>query len=67
MVDTIKCDLCGAEARYYVTKEFDGRAMNFCCRGCLQVFEFTRQETLQQQAKAEADKKEPKAGSRAGG
>ena len=46
MVDKIKCDLCGAEAnaKYVVKKEFDGKVMNFCCRGCLQVYEMTREE-----------------------
>ena len=29
MVDTIKCDHCGAEARHVVTKEFDGKADEF--------------------------------------
>ena len=46
MVDTIKCDQCGAEAnaKYVITKEFDGKVMNFCCRGCLQVYEMMREE-----------------------
>ena len=46
MVDKIECDLCGAEAnaKYVVKKEFDGKVMNFCCRGCLQVYEMTREE-----------------------
>jgi hypothetical protein len=46
MVDTIKCDHCGAEARYVVTKEFDGKLMNFCCRGCLGAYELIREERL---------------------
>jgi hypothetical protein len=46
MVDTIKCDHCGAEgnAKYTITKEFDGKTLNFCCRGCLQVYEMLREE-----------------------
>jgi len=46
MVDTIKCDHCGAEAnaKYVIKKEFDGRVLNFCCRGCLQVYEMLREE-----------------------
>lgn len=44
MVDTIKCDHCGAQARHVVTKEFDGKLLNFCCRGCLQVYEMMREE-----------------------
>lgn len=50
MVDTIKCDHSGAEARHVVTKEFDGKVMNFCCRGCLGVYEMMREEGLQNQA-----------------
>jgi hypothetical protein len=48
MVDTIKCDHCGAEAnvKYVITKEFDGKTLNFCCRGCLQVYEMLREESL---------------------
>ena len=48
MVDTIKCDHCGAEARHVVTKEFVGKMMNFCCRGCLAVYELQREELLHQ-------------------
>jgi ribosome-binding protein aMBF1 (putative translation factor) len=47
MVETIKCDLCGVETRYYVTKEIGGKELNFCCRGCLQVFEMSREEIQQ--------------------
>ena len=50
MVDTIKCDHCGAEARRVVTKEFDGKLMNFCCKGCLGVYEMMREEGLLNQA-----------------
>ncbi len=46
MVETTKCDHCGAEARHVVTKEFDGKMMNFCCRGCLGVYEMMREEEL---------------------
>jgi hypothetical protein len=47
MVDTIQCDHCGAmaNAKYVITKEFDGKPLNFCCRGCLQVYETLREET----------------------
>ena len=49
MVDTIKCDHCGAEAnaKYVITREFDGKTFNFCCRGCLQVYELLHEETQQ--------------------
>jgi len=52
MVDKIKCDHCGAESIRPVTKEFDGKAMNFCCRGCLQVYELMREEELPDQPPA---------------
>lgn len=46
MVDQIKCDHCGAmaNAKYVITKEFDGKELHFCCRGCLQVYEMLREE-----------------------
>ena len=55
MVDTIKCDHCGAEAnaKYVITKEFDGKTLNFCCHGCLQVYELLHEETPLQQPKTE--------------
>ncbi len=55
MVDTIKCDHCGAMAiaKYVITKEYDGRPVNFCCRGCLQVYEMLREENSSQPAKDE--------------
>jgi len=57
MVDTIKCDHCGAEAnvKYVIKKEFDGHILNFCCRGCLQVYEMLREEQTPQQPKIEND------------
>ena len=54
MVETIKCDHCGADARHVVTREFDGKLMNFCCRGCLGVFELMREEKLLHQPQADA-------------
>jgi hypothetical protein len=50
MVDTVKCDHCGAEVnvKYVVKKEFDGKTLNFCCRGCLQVYEMLREEKAEQ-------------------
>ncbi len=54
MVETVTCDLCGAEARHVVTQEFDGVIKNFCCRGCLGVYELMRAEGLQP---AEAEEK----------
>ena len=46
MVEKFRCELCGAEAKHPVTKEIDGRALNFCCKGCLQVYELQREEGL---------------------
>lgn len=46
MVNTIPCDHCGAMAneKYVIKKEFNGKVLNFCCRGCLQVYELTLAE-----------------------
>ena len=46
MVDTYKCELCGSEARYPTVKEIDGKTLNFCCRGCLEVYEMMRAEGM---------------------
>ncbi len=57
MVETIKCELCGVETRYFVTKEIDGRELSFCCRGCLQVFEMAREENPQMAKSKEGEKR----------
>ena len=46
MVDEIKCDHCGVviNPKYVVKKEFNGEVKNFCCRGCLQVYEMMHDE-----------------------
>jgi len=46
MVETVYCVHCGAAAKHPVTKTIDGRVLTFCCRGCLQVYEFMREEGL---------------------
>jgi hypothetical protein len=46
MVDTYKCELCGSEARYPTVKVIDGKTLNFCCRGCLEVYEMMREEGM---------------------
>jgi ribosome-binding protein aMBF1 (putative translation factor) len=46
MVDTYKCELCGSEARYPTVKVVDGKTLNFCCRGCLEVYEMMREEGM---------------------
>jgi len=55
MVDTIYCVHCGAVAKHPVTKTIDGRVLNFCCGGCLQVYEMLREEGLD----ADQSKQEP--------
>jgi len=34
-------------------KIIDGKSLNFCCNGCLQVYEFLHEEGLLEQVKAE--------------
>jgi copper chaperone CopZ len=46
MVKTVHCELCGAETKHPVRKTIDGRALDFCCMGCLQVYELLREEAL---------------------
>jgi len=46
-----KCDHCGAEANFVIQKEFDGKLLNFCCKGCLGVYEMLREEGLAQPRK----------------
>jgi len=46
MVGTVHCEHCGLETKHPVTKTIDGRALNFCCAGCLQVYELLREEGL---------------------
>ena len=53
MVETTKCEHCGAETKHPVTKVIDGKTLNFCCTGCLGVYEFLRDEGLLDQVKAE--------------
>jgi ribosome-binding protein aMBF1 (putative translation factor) len=56
MVETAKCEHCGAETKHPVTKVIDGKTLNFCCGGCLQVYEFLREEGLLDQVKAEEER-----------
>jgi len=46
MVNKVTCELCGRETNYPITKEFDGKTVNFCCHGCLGVYELDREENL---------------------
>jgi hypothetical protein len=60
MVDKVKCEHCGAETKHPVTKVIDGKTLNFCCGGCLQVYEYLIQEGLMDQVKAEEAKEKKK-------
>ena len=53
MVNPVACEHCGVETNHPVTKIIDGKSLNFCCNGCLQVYEFLREEGLLEQVKAE--------------
>jgi len=46
MVETVYCVHCGAVAKHPVTKVIDGQTLNFCCGGCLQVYEMLHEEGL---------------------
>ncbi|MBI4789657.1 MAG: heavy metal translocating P-type ATPase metal-binding domain-containing protein [Chloroflexi bacterium] len=52
----VKCEHCGLETNHPVTKTIDGRELNFCCAGCLQVYEFLKEEGLLEQVKAEEER-----------
>lgn len=59
MVDMIKCDHCGVQfnPKYAVKKDFDGVTLNFCCRGCLQVYELMREANAAPPPKDGAEQK----------
>jgi copper chaperone CopZ len=44
MVETVLCVHCGAQTKHPVTKMIDGHVLNFCCGGCLQVYELMHDE-----------------------
>jgi copper chaperone CopZ len=46
MVEPIYCVHCGAVAKHPVTKTINGQTLNFCCGGCLQVYEMLQEEGL---------------------
>ena len=56
MVDVAKCEHCGAATKHPVTKVIDGQSLNFCCHGCLGVYEFLIEEGLMEQVKEEKEK-----------
>ena len=53
MVEPVKCEHCGAETKHPVTKVIEGKTLNFCCGGCLQVYEFLCEEGLLDQVRAD--------------
>jgi hypothetical protein len=55
MSDLFKCVHCGAETKHPVVKEIGGEKLNFCCYGCLQVYEFLQEEGLLAQVRAEEE------------
>ena len=57
MVDKVVCELCGKETKFPITKEFDGKVVNFCCHGCLGVYELDREEKLLNQLPVEQETK----------
>jgi hypothetical protein len=59
MVDKVYCEHCGAETKHPVKKIINGKELNFCCHGCLSVYEYLIAEGLLDQVKAE-EKKEKK-------
>ena len=52
MVEKVVCEQCGRETNHPIKKEFDCRIVNFCCHGCLGVYELDREEKLLNQAPA---------------
>jgi hypothetical protein len=56
MVETVRCEHCGAKTKHPVTKTIDDRPVYFCCVGCEQVYEFLRAEGLLEQVRAEEER-----------
>jgi hypothetical protein len=54
--NVVRCEHCGMETKHLVTKTIGGRELNFCCSGCLAVYEFLVEENLLEQVKAESEK-----------
>jgi uncharacterized Zn finger protein len=53
-----RCEHCGAETKHPVIKTIGGRELNFCCTGCLAVYEFLIEENLLEQVKQEEQKRD---------
>jgi hypothetical protein len=52
----VTCEHCGLETNKPVKKNIDGRELNFCCHGCLNVYEFLREEGMLEQVKPDEPK-----------
>jgi len=62
MVETVHCEHCGLETKHPVTKTIEGRALYFCCAGCLQVYEFLREEGLRPSQSGQETRARPQTG-----
>ncbi len=60
MVDAVKCEHCGAETKHPVTKVIEDKSLNFCCYGCLSVYEFLIEEGLMDQVKEDETREKKK-------
>ncbi len=54
--ESARCEHCDAETKYPITKTIGGRELNFCCAGCLRVYEFLIEENLLDQVKTQLKK-----------
>lgn len=46
MVETVYCVHCGAIAKHPVNKTIKGQSLDFCCGGCVEVYEMMHEEGL---------------------
>jgi hypothetical protein len=53
--ETVTCEHCGQATQHPIVGVVDGRTLNFCCAGCLKVYEFLVQEGLLEQVKQETN------------
>jgi len=51
----VACELCGTVAPQYVTATIEGREINFCCNGCLEVYRTLHVSGRQSEAPAKTD------------
>jgi hypothetical protein len=53
MVDQAQCEHCHVQTSRPVAQVIDGKTLNFCCNGCLQVYKFLREDGLLEKVRAE--------------